>query len=120
MGGVEPEPCWRSHRDQEWGACKCRQVSRLQRQHPRAMHNLLRHRKAVCNLGGGKKVIPDSWTEFDNPTQKVKPTAIQLTDGRSLVGRIQMRLGSKIYVRTEDGKQVELNTSEIASEKPVR
>ena len=76
--------------------------------------------KAVCNLCGGKKMIPDSWTEFDNPTQKVKPTTIQLTDGRSLVGRIQMRLGSKIYVRTEDGKQVEVNTGEIVAEKPVR
>jgi hypothetical protein len=30
-----------------------------------------------------------------------------------------MRLGSKVQVSTEDGKQVELDTSEIVSEKPV-
>jgi hypothetical protein len=73
----------------------------------------------VCDLCKGKKVIPVAWTEFNNPTQKVKPTAIQLKEGRSLVCRVRMRLGSKVQVSTEDGKQVELDTSEIVSEKPV-
>jgi len=76
--------------------------------------------RAACDLCAGKKVVPVSWTEFNNPKQKVKPTLIQLKDGRSVFGKIQMRLGSKVYVKTEDGKQVELNAGEILSEKAAQ
>lgn len=74
-------------------------------------------RLVACNLCEGKQLVPNSWTEFNNPKAKVKPTLIQLKDGRTVFGKIQMRVGSTIYVRTEDGQQMELKTGEILAEK---
>lgn len=76
--------------------------------------------QGACDLCAGKKVVPASWTEFNNPKLKVKPAMLQMKDGRTVVGKIQMRLGGKVTVKTEDGKQVELNASEIVSEKSVQ
>lgn len=76
--------------------------------------------RAACELCAGKKVVPVSWSEFNNPKQKVKPTVLQMKDGRTILAKIQMRLGGKVIGKTEDGKEVELNAGEIISEKPVQ
>jgi len=40
---------------------------------------------------------------------------IQLKDGRTIFGRIESRVGSRVYVRTEAGKQEELLAEDIVS-----
>jgi hypothetical protein len=76
--------------------------------------------QVTCDFCAGRKVVPAFWTEFNNPKQKVKPAVVELKDGRKLTGRIQMRLGAKVYLKTEDGKEIELNSADIVSEKAVQ
>jgi len=70
----------------------------------------------VCPTCGGKKVVSSSWTAFNNPKLKNPPKTIRFKDGRTLVGKIEMRLGSKVFLRTEDGKQLEVEAAELAPE----
>ena len=40
---------------------------------------------------------------------------IQLKDGRKIYAKIETRIGSRVYVRTEAGKQEELLADDIVS-----
>ncbi|HEX4645261.1 MAG TPA: hypothetical protein VH598_06595 [Verrucomicrobiae bacterium] len=71
-------------------------------------------RQAVCNICEGKKMIPASWSAFDNPTLKNRPSIYHLKDGRAVLGRSMAVVGSLTWIRTETG-QMELNTSDIVS-----
>lgn len=71
--------------------------------------------KSVCPICEGKKVVPESWTAFNNPKLKNPPPMIQLRDGRRISGKIESRLGGLVYVRTESGKQEELQAQDIVS-----
>jgi TPR repeat protein len=46
----------------------------------------------------------------ENPSQ-----TIRLKNGRVIVGTIKMRIGSKIYIRTADDKEQEIDTCEVIS-----
>jgi hypothetical protein len=75
--------------------------------------------KVVCPICDGKKVVPDSWTAFDNPRLKDRPTHFKLKDGRVIIGRVKMTLGTTLTIRTETGS-VDIETSDIVSqEKPA-
>lgn len=76
--------------------------------------------QVTCDMCSGKKVVPSAWTDFNNPKQKTKPTLVRLKDGREIVGRIQMRIGSTVSIKTEDGKTIEVNAAEIASEQAAK
>ena len=71
--------------------------------------------RAVCPICEGKGVVPETWTAFANPKQKNPPKLIQLKDGRTIYGKVESRVGSRVYVRTEAGKQEELLADDIAS-----
>jgi hypothetical protein len=71
--------------------------------------------EVVCTLCEGKKVVPDSWTTFDNPRMKTRPSHFKLKDGRTIFGRRSMVLGNQITIRTETGS-VTLDAAEIVSE----
>ncbi len=71
--------------------------------------------KSMCPICEGKKVVPDSWTAFNNPKLKNPPAMIQLKDGRTIFGKIESRLGATVYVRTESGKQEEFQARDIVS-----
>jgi hypothetical protein len=43
---------------------------------------------------------------------------IRLKDGRTLVGAIKMRIGTTVVIKTKDGKDLEINSSEIVSSVP--
>jgi len=69
----------------------------------------------ACSICDGKGVVPETWTAFNNPKQKNPPKSIQLKDGRTLYGKVESRVGSRVYVRTEAGKQEELLADDIVS-----
>lgn len=71
-------------------------------------------REAVCNICEGKKMIPASWSAFDNPTLKNRPSIYHLKDGRAVVGKSMAVTGSSTWINTENGK-MELKTSDIVS-----
>ena len=70
---------------------------------------------ATCSLCKGKFVIPTDWTPLRNPT--VAPSdslkEIKFKDGRTIMGKIQMRSGSTVIIRTEEG-QMKIDASELA------
>lgn len=69
--------------------------------------------EAVCTICDGKKVVPASWSAFDNPKLKVRPERIQLRDGRTLVGKVIMKSGTGVTVQVENGDKVEINQNDI-------
>ena len=69
----------------------------------------------TCTLCDGKKVVPDSWTTFDNPKLKNRPDHISLKDGRVLFGKKVFVFGTRTTIQTTNGN-VEVNTSDIVSE----
>lgn len=69
----------------------------------------------VCTLCDGKKVIPESWTAFDNPKMKNRPAHFKMKDGTTLVGKKVIVIGDQITIRTANG-DVEVKGSDIASE----
>jgi hypothetical protein len=71
--------------------------------------------RVTCPICEGKGFVPDAWTAFNNPKQKNPPSSIQLKDGRTLYAKIESRIGSIVYIRTESGKQEELLASDIVS-----
>jgi len=71
--------------------------------------------EAVCSVCEGKKVVPESWTAFDNPRMKSRPSQFKLKDGRTIFGRAAMVMGSHITIRTETG-DVEVESADIVSE----
>lgn len=72
--------------------------------------------KVLCQTCEGKKFVPDSWTAFNNPRLKNPPGTIRLRDGRTIFGKIEVRMGSRLTIRTADGSTIELNASEIVPE----
>ena len=71
--------------------------------------------KLLCPICRGQKFIPEQWTAFNNPRQKNPPKTIRLKDGTTIFGKVEAQVGSTIYVRTEDGKQVSVNAADIAT-----
>ena len=71
--------------------------------------------EAVCTLCDGKKVVPESWSAFDNPKMKTRPSHFTLKDGRTIVGRRSMVLGSRVTIRTEHGT-IDVDAADIVSE----
>jgi hypothetical protein len=49
-------------------------------------------------------------------TQKPLQT-IRLKNGQTIIGRIKMRMGSQVYITTQDGKEVQVQASEVASDR---
>ncbi|HXE42279.1 MAG TPA: hypothetical protein VN516_04570 [Candidatus Baltobacteraceae bacterium] len=73
-----------------------------------------------CPLCDGKKVVPESWTAFDNPKMKNHPEHFKLKDGRTIIGKKMMELGDSITIRTETGN-VQVKRGDIVSEeKPLK
>ncbi len=68
-----------------------------------------------CPMCDGKKVVPESWTAFDNPKMKVRPTHYKLKDGQTLVGKKVMAIGDDVTIRTSSGN-VQIKQSDIVSE----
>jgi hypothetical protein len=66
----------------------------------------------LCTICDGKKVVPESWTSFDNPKLKNRPDSIALKDGRVLFGKKVFVFGSRTTIQTTNGS-VEVNTSDI-------
>jgi hypothetical protein len=63
------------------------------------------------------EIVAPAWTHqvHQTPLQTIK-----LKDGRTVVGAIKMRIGSDAYIETKDGKEVEINASEITSSESVK
>jgi len=72
-----------------------------------------------CPVCEGKKVVPGSWTEFNNPKMKNRPDQIKLKDGRVLVGKKIMILGDSVTIRTETTNVVVKSSDIVAEEKPA-
>ncbi len=71
--------------------------------------------EVVCTICEGKKIVPESWSAFDNPKMKTRPGHFTLKDGRTIIGRKSMVLGTHITIRTETNT-VEVDASDIVSE----
>jgi hypothetical protein len=69
----------------------------------------------VCNICEGTKVVPESWTAFDNPKLKNRPGQIALKDGRVLIGKKVFVFGTHTTIQTANGN-VEVNTSDILAQ----
>lgn len=68
-----------------------------------------------CTVCDGKKVVPESWTAFDNPKLKNRPDHIALKDGRVLLGKKVFVFGNHTTFQTTNGT-VEVNNSDIVAE----
>jgi len=71
--------------------------------------------RVACPICEGKGFVPETWTAFSNPKQKNPPNLIQLKDGRKIYAKIETRIGSRVYIRTESGKQEEFLADDIVS-----
>ncbi|MDB6122521.1 MAG: hypothetical protein JWQ71_1514 [Pedosphaera sp.] len=71
--------------------------------------------KAACNICDGKKMVPESWSSFDNPKMKNRPNLIHMKDGKTIVGKIVMSGGAKTRIKTEQG-DVEVPAEDVVSE----
>ena len=69
----------------------------------------------VCPICTGKKVVQESWTAFDNPKMKSRPSHFKLKNGTTLVGRKVMAVGSSVTIRTEKG-DVKVEAADIVEE----
>lgn len=71
--------------------------------------------KAPCNICEGKKVVPESWSNFDNPKMKNRPNLIHMKDGKTITGKIIMSGGSKTRIKTADG-DIDVPAGDVVSE----
>jgi uncharacterized protein YlaI len=71
--------------------------------------------EVVCSLCEGKKTVPESWTTFDNPKMKNRPTHFKMKDGTTLIGKKTMEIGTRATIKTEKG-DVEVNSADILEE----
>jgi hypothetical protein len=71
--------------------------------------------RILCPICDGKKVVPESWTAFDNPKMKNRPVHYQLKDGRIVIGRKIMTMGDEATLRTQNG-DVSVKIADIVSE----
>lgn len=69
----------------------------------------------TCPICDGKGIIPESWSAFDNPKMKNRPSRFTLKDGRVLIGRTRVIVGSSVTIRTEKG-DVQLEKADILAE----
>ena len=67
----------------------------------------------TCEFCAGTKIVPASWTPDNNPVLDRQPDLIRLKDGRSLLGRIATRIGTKYTIKTREGKLVEVDAADI-------
>ena len=67
----------------------------------------------TCEFCDGKKIVPATWTPTDNPVLNRQPDLIRFKDGRVLLGRVALKLGTKYTIKTRDGKTVEVDATEI-------
>lgn len=72
----------------------------------------------TCELCGGSKLVPVSWTAFNNPKLKNKPNALILKSGEIVIGKIVMRDETVVWVKTEDGKSRQINTEDLVTPLP--
>lgn len=72
----------------------------------------------TCPICDGKKVVPQSWTAFDNPKLKDRPTRFKLKDGTVIVGRRRVSAGDIVTIRTETGDVNIVAKDIISEEKP--
>jgi hypothetical protein len=71
--------------------------------------------QTTCSICDGHGVVPADWTAFNNPKINNRPNLIRLKDGRAIFGKVEMRIGTMVYIKTEDGKQQEIKAEDIAS-----
>jgi len=71
--------------------------------------------EVMCAICGGTKVVPVSWTAFDNPKMKDRPSKFTLKDGKIVIGRSVMIGGTETTIRAEKG-DVRVATTDILSE----
>jgi hypothetical protein len=69
----------------------------------------------TCPICDGKKTVPQSWSAFDNPKLKNRPSRFTLKDGRVIVGRKTAMLGSSVSIKTEK-ETVTVQASDVVSE----
>lgn len=69
----------------------------------------------TCPTCEAKKLVPESWTGFDNPKMKNRPSRFRLKDGRELVGHKTTVLGTSVTIRTEKGDE-KIDQSQIVEE----
>jgi len=62
--------------------------------------------------------VPESWSAFDNPKLKDRPTRFTLKDGRVIVGRKTSALGSSVTIKTEKGNESVQASDIVSEEKP--
>jgi len=72
----------------------------------------------ICPICDGKKTVPASWSAFDNPKMKDRPTRFTLKDGRVIVGRKSSSLGSTVSIKTEKGTESVQASDIVSEEKP--
>lgn len=73
-----------------------------------------------CSMCKGKKVVPESWTEKDNPKANIGVTFIKLKDGRTIRGKILMRMENRILIKNERGELIETTKDQILPEIPAK
>jgi len=69
----------------------------------------------TCPICEGKKAVPQSWSAFDNPKLKDRPTHFTLKDGRVIVGRKTTVIGSSVTIKTGKGTE-SIQAGDIVSE----
>lgn len=69
----------------------------------------------VCPICDGKKVVPQSWSAFDHPKLKSRPTHFTRKDGRVIIGRKTAVIGSSVSIKTEK-ETITIQAGDIASE----
>ena len=69
----------------------------------------------TCSICDGKKTVPQSWSAFDNPKMKNRPTRFTLKNGNVIVGRKTSVLGSTVSIKTEK-ETIKVEASDIVSE----
>jgi hypothetical protein len=69
----------------------------------------------ACPTCAGKKVVPESWTAFDHPKLKNRPSRFRLKDGSVLIGRTVTVFGTTATIRTEQG-DVKIEQADIVAE----
>ena len=72
----------------------------------------------TCPICDGKKTVPESWSAFDNPKMKDRPTRFTIKDGRVIVGRKASALGSTVTIKTEKGTESVQASDIVSEEKP--
>jgi len=68
-----------------------------------------------CPICDGKKQVPASWSAFDNPKMKDRPSRFKLKGDREIIGRKVAVMGSRTRIRTETG-DTDVDSADIISE----